>query len=162
MRQDFIQWCGGIVKFDVVIGHKYLVLSISSREDDAAGETKTLARFIQLFKVIIALAYMLLVVGIIAFFSQLEGYVKVHHDNFYGQVYSFYLRAGGYLEQWGWCTTIARHTCVCSLCKNTKQMLIILLLNRSSREIREREILKVYCSTQVCIHTCHTGKRKKL
>jgi len=58
LRRDFIQWCGGIVKFDVVIGHKYLVLSISSaREDDATGETKTLARFIQLFKVIIALAY---------------------------------------------------------------------------------------------------------
>ena len=94
LRQDFIQWCGGIVKFDVVIGHKYLVLSISSREDDAAGETKTLARFIQLFKVIIALAYMLLVVGIIAFFSQLEGYVKVHHDNFYGQVYSFICDGG--------------------------------------------------------------------
>jgi hypothetical protein len=50
------------------------VLSISSaREDDAAGETKKLARFIQSFKVIIALAYILLVVGIIAFFSQLEG-----------------------------------------------------------------------------------------
>ena len=40
-----------------VIGHKYLVLSISSARNDAAGETKTLARFIQLFKVIIALAY---------------------------------------------------------------------------------------------------------
>ena len=36
----------------------------------------------------------LLVVGIIAFFSQLEGYVKVHHDNFYGQVYSFICDGG--------------------------------------------------------------------
>ena len=61
----------------------YLVLSISSaREDDEAGDT--LARFIQSFKVIIALAYILLVLGIIAFFSQLEGYVHVHHDHYYG------------------------------------------------------------------------------
>ena len=73
-----------------------MVLSISSaREDDAAGETKKLARFIQSFKVIIALAYILLVVGIIALFPQLEGYVKVHHDHFYGQVYTVALFAMG-------------------------------------------------------------------
>ena len=97
LRQDFIQWCGSIVKFDVVIGHKYhgVVHFICYREDDAAGETKTLARFIQLFKVIIALAYILLVVGIIALFPQLEGYVKVHHDHFYGQVYTVALFAMG-------------------------------------------------------------------
>ena len=63
-------------------------------------------------------------VGIIAFFSQLEGYVKVHRDNFYGQVYTvaLFAMAGGsvfvgvygvcalgYVEQWGWCTTICKN-----------------------------------------------------
>jgi hypothetical protein len=58
------------------------------------------------------------------FFHNLKEDVKVHRDNFYGQVYTvaLFAMAGGsmfvgvygvcargYVEQWGWCTTICKN-----------------------------------------------------